>query len=188
MKTMKAQVEKLAQYRRTVDALFDLSEPSANELRTCFSRIWWAATELYAELARWVLAVDSNQSLDVNLEELELNESSAQLCVRQEIDQRNRLRALLQSFNAWNYMCKHSMAELASFNSSEDYINSLTLHLPEIYYETLQIEEEIAELIRDGESFPDVVIDISIKHALQNHLSFVLPALLWLSELTSWSE
>lgn len=68
----------------------------------------------------------------------------------------------------------------------DDYLNSIELHLPEIYGETIRIEAQGIEFLRSNDSGSLADVLVGLEHTGRNHISFVLRALDWLVDEISW--
>ncbi len=70
----------------------------------------------------------------------------------------------------------------------EEYLNSIELHLPEIYGETLRIEIDGREFLQTNDSGSLAYLLVGLEHAGRNHISFVQRALDWLADEDSWED
>jgi|HubBroStandDraft_6_1064221.scaffolds.fasta_scaffold900423_2 hypothetical protein len=173
-----------AAYRSSVDRILcdDLSEACAFQ-RIC-RQIQLNATELQVDrhlildlISRMRLALKSGPSLQPKQD------------VRREHDLRERLKRVVESLPVWSqFNWQNPLAKAAGLLSVEDYINSLQLHLPEIYEETLILEERASTLLQTRSRRIATEITIGLQHMGRNHISFLQPALDWLSDEENWDE
>ncbi len=68
----------------------------------------------------------------------------------------------------------------------KDYIDLLALHLPEIYDETIRLEDWLHRLTLDPSEAVLTRAIVSAEHLSKNHIGYVLPALEWLIDINAW--
>ena len=107
--------------------------------------------------------------------------------VHREMELRNRFRTVLQRSKSWDHAdLQNSLAELAGLRTRTDYIDSFTLHLPEIHEETYLVEECARHFVASKDTKVLTELTFGLQHLACNHISFVQPALQWSSVETSW--
>ena len=101
---------------------------------------------------------------------------------------RDHFTERLQSLPCWaHFHPKIPFSELTGLRTLADYMNSFTLHLPEIYEETLQAEQYAKRLLADSGDSGDY-LTVSLEHLGRNHISFVLQALQWAADENTWRD
>ena len=102
---------------------------------------------------------------------------------------RKRFRDQLQSLPCWaSFEPRFAFSEATGLSSVEDYLNSLTLHLPEIYEETLRAKDYADSLLREPTDSAVAGITTGLEHMSYNHISFVFAALQRAASETAWLD
>jgi hypothetical protein len=169
-------------YRSAVDQVFfeDLSTP--NRLQSICRQIQIRATELQ---------LDRHQILGL-IPEMRLSSKAAPSVepkrdVHREQELRARLKQRLEELPVWNqFGSENPLAAIVGLNTAKDYIQSLELHLPEIYEETVFLEKCANILLERRSRKIAVAMMIGLQHMGRNHISFLQPALDWLSDEEYW--
>jgi hypothetical protein len=97
----------------------------------------------------------------------------------------DRLRRLgcWAHFNPANEFSKDT-----GLDNLENYYTSLTLHLSEVYEASFQIETATARLLSSPTRGNAIDLESHLRHITQFHIVFVLMALRWVSDQSSWIE
>ncbi len=184
---IKMLISNLQAYRSAMDRLFSrpLARPSDCrkyflDLLVCVARLYLDTLVLSDELSKSRVATKSNvpcrpDSVDVDVDRF--------MILRQ------RFRERLESLQCWEYFqpeCPFS--ELTGLRTHTDYLNSFTLHLPEIYEETLRAEKYAQALLKTPRGIRTSALVVSLEHLGRNHISFVLPGLQWAADEMTWRD
>ena len=96
---------------------------------------------------------------------------------------RDRLRQRMENLSVWRQRkWQNPLATVAGLLSVEDYIRSMLLHLPEIYEETMILEQSTCSLLKQRSRRIATEITIGLQHMGRNHISFLQLGLDWLSD------
>ncbi|MGH9481198.1 MAG: hypothetical protein ACRD1L_03815 [Terriglobales bacterium] len=94
---------------------------------------------------------------------------------------RHKLQRTLETSTYWSqhFNEENPLAESQGLRLPRDYVESLWIHLPEIYGETIEIAAHAKEFLssRDKAALADLLV--GLQHLGRNHFVFVLPALEW---------
>lgn len=103
---------------------------------------------------------------------------------------RENLLQRLESSTCWSRCFKpeNSFSELTGLRSRQDYIDKLTLHLPEIYEESFRVEACTKDFLARREGSTLAQLAVGLQHRGRNHISFVLQALEWVADEDSWED
>ena len=158
----------------------DLSTP--NTLQSICSQIQIRATELQ---------LDRHQILGL-IPKMRLSSKAAppvepKRDVHREQELRSRLKQRLEELPVWNqFRSENPLAAIVGLNTAKDYIQSLGLHLPEIYEETVFLEKCANILLEQRSRKIALAMMIGLQHMGRNHITFLQPALDWLSDEEYW--
>ncbi len=163
----------LGNYRRTLDWVISLPQPSPDECRNCcfqllrdLSKIHSSALDVLEMLYRYEVPNARAKGEFVRSD------------IQREAELRTRLRDRLRSWTCWeSLVAERSWASVAGLASIEDFVECLSLHLPEIHEETLRIERylELLSVKPTGRSVAGLTT--ALDHVVFHHLCFVFPAL-----------
>jgi hypothetical protein len=113
--------------------------------------------------------------------------NSAGVDVHGEAKLRSRLRARLSNIPCWSsFEADLTFSPLKGMISVADYVNCFTVHLPEIFYQALSLEQNIRifEATRDCRALSD--LKVGLVHMGRRHISFVLAAARDASDESCW--
>jgi len=66
-------------------------------------------------------------------------------------------------------------------------MNAFGLHLPEIYEEAVRAKGYAKRLLEESGD-TGAFLTVSLDHLCQNHVSFVIPALQWAADESTWRD
>jgi|UPI00037BBCC4 hypothetical protein len=177
-------VEHLTNYRATMDRLFSGDSVTPCECRRYFFDLLVSVANLYANTisAAEELRVSSTPSHAPKTDQDAKIESIAEDALRR------RFRERLQSFPWSSFEAENAFSVFTGLNTTEDYLRRFSLHLPEIYTESLRLEQDVHAFAKysDGRSRADLLV--GLQHVSRNHISFVIQALEWAADLDSWND
>jgi hypothetical protein len=100
---------------------------------------------------------------------------------------RARFREHLESTVPWqNFRSGNPFSSITNLRSKEDYLQVLALHVPEIYQETLVLEPAVSRFLQEETANDQAMLIVGLQHLGRNHISFLLPALEWITDESSW--
>jgi hypothetical protein len=173
-------------FRQAVDSVLSDQSSEPAVFRDCMYEIWVGASRLY---------LDQVEIHECDVDDLNATLATIQITAAKEKDNpadaegriRTRLRAHLEKLTIWDRFQMHNAIPASrGLKEKEDYIDSLALHLPEIYGETIRLEDLLHRLILDPSETALTRALISAEHLGKNHISYVLPALEWLTDADAW--
>ncbi len=171
-------------YRAIVDRIFSTSLSGPHECRQYFFDLLLIVSRLY--LASILLVDELSNVKGVK------DRSTSPLPstnVARFIESARHFRERLESLACWKYFRPmRGVPEAAGLVTVKDYQDSFTLHLPEIYEETFQIDQYVEKLLRLITDSAIAGVIVTVEHVCYHHVSFVLPALQWASREASWLE
>jgi hypothetical protein len=175
----------LVSYREAVDQIFSPAHRTHRGWQQCFLDILICTSQLYLD---YLLVTKSLHAL-----EADASESGRADVVSANIAHEMRLRAELRnkltSSSTWlGFTPENSFSDLTGLHELQDYVNNLTLHLPEIYEETFRIEICTKDFLTSHNNSVLAQLAISLQHIGRNHISFVLQVLEWVADEDSWDE
>lgn len=177
-------VSNLASYREAVDRLLSPDVPDGRKWREQLFDILISVAQLYLDyllLIRELPAIEAASKASVQ-EVLRANTG-------REARLRKRLKDRLESVPHWNHFDpQNAFSELTGLRTRQDYINRFVLHLPEIYEESLRVEDRTKAFLTDLGHSSLMELAVGMEHIGRNHISFVLQALEWAVDDGSWDE
>ena len=189
-KSVRANLERLGSdltaYRLAMDRIFSASPSEPCDCREYFFELLACVSRLYLDyllLARELLTVGARRkaATDRQSKKVPLDKDHFRLL-------RSRFRERLESLPCWaHFEPEIPFSELTGLRTFTDYINSFALHLPEIYEEAIRAEQYAKGLLRDSEA-SGTVLAVSLEHLGRNHISFVLQALQWAADESTWRD
>lgn len=90
---------------------------------------------------------------------------------------------------AWDCFCtQNAFSPSSGLWTRRDYLENLSLHLPEIYEETIRTEENTRIFLstRSRRALSDATV--GMQHLAVHHISFAIQALQWMAEESSWLD
>lgn len=182
---IKRLIENCANYRRAVDRLLELTSNEPAAWRALLFEILCCASQLYLDYLHV-------RKLDIDREVSETKDPGGEFpgsniarekAIREAVRQRLSLSPIQAHFDP-----RSRMNVLRGLASIDDYFNNLTLHVPEVYEESIRLQA-IAERFSQCQSGSALArMIVSAEHLARNHVSFLQSALDQLSDEDSWDE
>jgi hypothetical protein len=177
----------LAAYRSSVDRIMAEHLADPRHFRECFLDILVSMSRLYLDyqLFRKQLPELWETAKKARKRVPRVVESD----IRRQREHRARFREKLESLSCWKYFRpENAFSESTGLLSIANYIDVFSLHLPEIYEETLCVEVYVEQFLNTSRGSALAELEVGMQHLGRNHISFVLQALEWASDEMSWSE
>lgn len=170
-------------YRFAIDRLLDANHVQSDSMRGHFLEVRVTSSQLYLDYA--TLYRDLPQiKTTCSKHSADRQQSRA---MERERDLRTQFKTRLRPSQIWtHFRPNNSFSEMNRLTCLDDYLNSIELHLPEIYGETIRIEAQGIEFLRSNDSGSLADVLVGLEHTGRNHISFVLRALDWLVDEISW--
>ena len=186
---MSAQLEKLlvdlASYRQAVDQIFSPLLKGPKEWRERLFEVLICTSQLYLD---YLLIIKSLPIMEVISSESGSSNFVRTNLVR-ERNLRERLKHKLESSRPWSgFRPENPFSGITGLCSRQDYIDRFTLHLPEIYEETFQVEACTKNYLLSHNGAALAQLGVGLQHLGRNHISFVLQPLEWAADADSWDE
>ena len=184
---MYGQLEKinsdLTSYREAFDQLVSVATTTPADWRQRLFAILICASQLYLD---YLLAMRDLPALEAVSSEVRSVPVRANTLREREL--REQLQQKLRSSSSWNhsFQPKNPFSELTGLRGLQDYTERFTLHLPEIYEETLRVETCIKDFTASHDDSALAQIIVGLQHLGRNHISFVLQALEWAGDEDGW--
>jgi hypothetical protein len=176
--------ERLTNYRATMDRLFSENPVTPCECRRYFFDLLVSVANLYANTISVAEEVRSS-SISSRAPKTDDDPKIGRV---DEDALRGRFRERLQSFPWSCFVAENAFSVFTGLNTTEDYLRRFSLHLPEIYTESLRLEQDVYAFAKylDGQSRADLLV--GLQHVSRNHISFVIQALAWAADPDSWND
>lgn len=174
-------------FRRAVDSL--LSDKCGDPVAFCdrMHEVWAAAARLYLDQVEMSRCTLDGLNGKTEISEPHAVTNAGEEPAETELRIRARLRAYLEQLTIWNrYDLRNAMPASRGLRTKGDYIDALALHLPEIYAETIRLEDRARRFLTSPSEAVLSQAIVSAEHLGKNHISYVLPALEWLTEEDAW--
>jgi len=170
----------LTAYRSAVDRIFSARLSKPRNCRDYFFKLLVSVSRLYLDyllLVRELEKIHARKGTNLGLIHAD---------TRREGLLRKRFGERLRALPCWKgFQAETAFSEITGLRTLTDYLNSFRLHLPEIYEETLRAEEYAKRLLKvPGDSGVDLMV--SLEHLARNHVSFVVQALQWAADESTW--
>jgi hypothetical protein len=177
----------LASYREAVDRIFSSAPAKPADWQQCLREILICASQLYLD---YLIAIKNLPSMEAVSSKGNSDRIRGVMLREREEDLRERLLRELEFSACWKRQFKpeNAFSELTGLRSRRDYIDKLTLHLPEIYEESFRVEACAKDFIASRTGSALAQLAIRLQHLSRNHISFVLQALEWAADEDSWEE
>lgn len=177
------------EYRAAVDRIFSTPSPAPRVWRRIFHKILSASIRLY--LAYLTLEAGKSKlfraSRKCGLVALVARDSDASF--RRETNLRARMRDRLESAFPWGcFLTENAFSRNTGLWERRDFIERFSLHLPEIYEETIMTEGHTRAFLSSGSQQALSDLMVGMEHLAINHVSFVLQALQWVAGESDWME
>jgi hypothetical protein len=131
-------------YRDAVDQIFSLQLAEPESWRLAFLNILICTSQLYLDY----LIVMRDSAVFESLSSANSREDFPGIDIKRERALREQLQEHLELRLPWiRFSAGDGLSELSGLKAPQDYINSLGLHLPEIYEETFRVESCLTRLI-----------------------------------------
>lgn len=173
-------------YREAVDRIFFPALTSTEGWQQRLWEILICASQLYLD---YLLVMKDLPELDaISSRGGSRNRVDADALREQQL--REKLRHELESSLCWSQHFKpdNPLAEAIGVRTPRDYIESLTLHLPEIYEETFRVEACAKDFLAHRGDSALAQLVVGLQHLGRNHISFVLQTLQWAADEGSWQD
>jgi hypothetical protein len=180
-----------ATYRTVMDRIFSDPPGSAEGERRYFFDLLICVSRLYRD---WLCLGEELSSLPVERElgKARSGRSSAGEPAEQissEVLRWDALTRQLAGLGCWTWFKREiPFSELTGLHTLDDYLHAFSLHLPEIYEETMRVERYAGMVIESPKSSVVSPLMVGLEHLARNHISFVQPALQWAADEGSWSD
>ena len=175
----------LVSYREAVDQILSLGLITPRHWQQCFLDILICTSQLYLD---YLLVTKSLPDLEAAASESE-DSDLVSTDVTREMRLRAELKHKLTSSSPWlGFTPENPFSNLTGLSKLQDYVNSLTLHLPEIYEETIRVEACVKSFLASHDSSALAQLSIGLQHLGRNHASFVIQTLEWIANEDSWEE
>lgn len=175
----------LVNYRDAVNRILYATLTTPTDWQQCFREILICVLQLYLDY----LFVTKNMSSTDDITSKD-DSGRQRLDTKQERTLRKRLKQKLESSDCWRlqFNSKNTFSVLTGLHNLQDYTEKFTLHLPEIYVESLRVEAcaKGFSANQDGSALAQLVI--GLQHIGRNHIGFVLQALEWAADEDSWES
>jgi hypothetical protein len=176
----------LAHYRESVDQLLLPTDVSGTrQWREQLFEILICASQLYLDYLLLMRALPSLESISVKAS----GDLVPRLDIHREASLRKGLKERLKSVPHWKHFDpRNAFSKLTGLQTLEDYIDRLVLHLPEIYEESLHVEDCTRRFLTVHDEAILTELVIGMEHMGRNHIAFVQQALEWAANETGWDE
>jgi hypothetical protein len=180
-------ISNLKAYRSAMDRLFSLPLARPSDCRKYFLNLLICVTRLYLDVL--VLSNElSKGSVPRRTTALRRPEPIS-VDADRFMKLREHFRERLDSLQCWEYFQPEiPFSELTGLRTRSDYLNSFTLHLPEIYEETVRAEKYAQAVLGTRGTIRTSELMVSLQHLGHNHISFVLPSLQWAADEMTWRD
>ena len=102
---------------------------------------------------------------------------------------RDEFQLSLRSWAAWaHFQPEHAFSAQLRLTTLQEYFDSFTLHLPEIFAETANAEARLHSVFNDQSAAAFTDLLIRIQHVGRNHISFVQHSLQYAADESCWSD
>ncbi len=181
---LKKLVSDTSNYRESVDKIFSVASQREG-LHQCFSDILTRASELYLDYRLFMKYLPEFEAASVNRRGQPILGAD----IHREGALRERLRKELESSQQWALFRPDApLSNLIGLRTSQDFLNNLGLHLPEIYEETFRIEDCVQAFLESHVNSALVQLMVGLQHLGRNHTLFLLPALEWAADEDNWEQ
>lgn len=174
-------------FRESINSL--LSDIWTEPLMFCdhLYEVWLAVSRLYLDQVEIHKCTIDDLEAGMGVSGLLATANRVDELAATESQVRVRLRTYLEQLTIWDcYDAKNAIPISRGLKSKEDYIGVLALHLPEVYAETIRLEHCAHKLLADPSKEALSQAIVSAEHLGKNHISYVLPALEWLTDCDAW--
>ena len=172
-------------YRQAVDHIFSPSLTNSKKWQACFSEILICTTRLYLDYLLVTKSLPELESLASKGRDMgqPSTNNSREMTLRAELKKR------LDSSTGWpGFVPQNPFSNLTGLRTLRNYVNSFSLHLPEIYEETFRVEACTKSFLADHNGVALAQLSIGLQHLGKHHASFVLQPLEWAADEGSWDE
>ena len=175
----------LPAFRTAVDALVSENHGSADEWRRSFHGVLLAATELYLGY----LLVQKNEAALWKTARGRPAANARWGDIQRETALQHKITDRLESALPWKlFRTTNQFSRWTGLWDRRDYVERLALHLAEVYEQTIGTEKRVTDFLADRSPRAFADISVGLEHLGRNHISFVLQALQWAADESSWME
>lgn len=175
-----------AGFRQAVDGIFTRPFQTHTEWLRYFWTILQFASQLYADYVLLTPDLNPVEALD-DSPKSPLLDAADESDVQTEMILRKRYSSALRGVPFWRDLRPNApFAEITGLRKADDFIQSLVLHLPEAYVESIRVERWAKELSAGPSAGSLASLIVGLEHMSRNHLLFALPALQFAADETSW--
>jgi len=194
---LQALIHDLKAYRAVMDRIFSRSLARPRDCRKYFLNLLICVTRLYLdyltlskELSRTAVPRKTNSSRQRDSGGFDAGRfMRSREHALSEARVRWRFKDRLNSLQCWEYFQPEMpFSELTGLRTRSDYFDSFTLHLPEIYEETIRAEKLAGDLLAALDRRRIAQLIVSLQHFGQNHIIFVLPSLQCAADEMTWRD
>jgi len=176
----------LRAYRDAFDRIFSSPIVGPSEGKRYFFNLLLCATQLYLASLQVLDAISRGEIHTVRSARIGNRDLYG---IEREVALRDQFRTRLRSLPCWNHFDPRiPFSDLTGLRTLDDYLDSFSLHLPEIYEETLRVEKYTKTLISGATDSALAAVTVGLEHLAYNHLSFVLMALQWAANDATWRD
>jgi hypothetical protein len=177
-------ISDLGNYREAVDQIFSGAIQKPEDCPRYFLGIQISVSQLY--LDDLLLRRELDTFAGTPDEETDWKRPS--IDTRREAALRERLRKQMEAWSWWDcFRLKDAFSDQTGLLTQEDYLQSFWLHLPEIYEETVRVEECAKRFLLKRSESALACVEIGMQHICRHHVSFVLPALERAADEDRWA-
>ena len=183
---IKQLVSNLRTYRSTLNSLLSAPLVRPRDCRAYLRRVHVCTSQLYLDT---LLIGPKLLELRLSKNKGTSDELNVRANVQREKDFRRQFKKRIHSRKCWKHFAPETpFSELTGLRTAPDYLNNFALHLPEIHEETFRLEQYAKRFLQAPSDSLAASILVSLQHLGRNHISFVLPALQWVTDESTWSE
>lgn len=175
----------LVSYRAAVDRIIFSTPTVPRDWRQSMLEILVCASRLYLDYLLVMRNLPALEAVSSKGRSADLVRADA----LRERDLREKLKDKLESSSSWSHFRpENPFSEVIGLRSLQDYMDKFTLHLPEVYEETFRAEAYAKDFLAGRKSSTLARLMVALQHLGRNHIGFVLQALEWASDESSWDE
>jgi hypothetical protein len=173
-----------AKYREAVDRVFTIDIDTPAAFRSWLLDCLTCTSQMYLDHLHVLRALTGFEA-DPAAPDDDLDRADYKF----EHSLRKGLRERLASSTSWSHFHPDTpLAVKMGLRTTQDYINSFALHLPEVYEETHRLERCARATAISRSQLALAELEVSLKHAAHNHICFVQPAMQWAMNEDNWDD
>lgn len=175
----------LTSYREMVDRLFSESLLEPKDWRAYFSDLLISVSQLHLGC---LIFVHNSYGFEAGSSFIS-TDRLPKIDISREQSFRSKLRAYLESRIFWDDFHPEDASLMPiELRTAQDYLDNLSLHLPEIYEESLRIEGYVNVFRESSSGLVFTSVIVGLQHISRNHIAFVQPTLEWISNEDLWEK